>query len=105
MIIKGFRNLYNRSVTVDKRVIMINQGQCILQPFRHFMYLIFLNIWIPQLFTVLVLKFEQVSFYYLWKCLKTAGCVVNSADPYQMPHSVASDLGLHCMLRYVCLNT
>ena len=21
----------------------------------------------------------------------------NSGDPYQMPHSVASDLGLHCL--------
>ena len=29
-------------------------------------------------------------------------CLRNSADPDQMPHSVASDLGLHCLLRPVC---
>ena len=49
----------------------------------------------------------------LWTCLfPTAGCLVtfycycfieipvanaNSVDPDQMPHSVASDLGLHCL--------
>ena len=28
--------------------------------------------------------------------------MVNSVDPDQMPHSVASDLSLHCLLRPVC---
>ena len=28
-----------------------------------------------------------------------------SVDTDQMPHSVASDLGLHCLLRPVCPNT
>ena len=28
--------------------------------------------------------------------------MANSVDPDQMPHSVASDLGLHCLLRPVC---
>ena len=32
-------------------------------------------------------------FYFLWKILS-----VNSEDPDQMPHYVASDLGLHCLL-------
>ena len=27
--------------------------------------------------------------------------MTNSADPDQMPHSAASDLGLHCLLRLV----
>ena len=31
--------------------------------------------------------------------------MANSVDPDQMPHSVASDLGLHCLLRPVCPNT
>ena len=30
--------------------------------------------------------------------------MINSIDPDQMPHSVASDLGLHCLLRPVHLN-
>ena len=30
------------------------------------------------------------------------GLVVNNVDPDQMPHFVASDLGLHCLLRPVC---
>ena len=37
------------------------------------------------------------SIYYSLMCLKVAGCVANSVDPDQMPHSVASDLGLHCL--------
>ena len=32
-------------------------------------------------------------FYFLWKIL-----LANSVDPDQMPHNVASDLGLHCWL-------
>ena len=31
--------------------------------------------------------------------------MANSVDPDQMPHSVASDLGLHCLLRPVYPNT
>ena len=30
--------------------------------------------------------------------------MANSVDPDQMLHSAASDLGLHCLLRYVCPN-
>ena len=36
---------------------------------------------------------------------KTGGYVANSVDPDQMLHSAASDLGLHCLLKHVCLNT
>ena len=28
--------------------------------------------------------------------------MANSVDPDQMPYSVASDLGLHCLQRLVC---
>ena len=38
-------------------------------------------------------------------CLKTAGCMAHSVDPDETPHSVTSHLGLHCLLRPVCLNT
>ena len=31
--------------------------------------------------------------------------MANSVDPDEMPHSAASHLGLHCLLRPVCLNT
>ena len=31
--------------------------------------------------------------------------MANVSDPNQMPHSVASDLGLHCLLMLVCSNT
>ena len=31
--------------------------------------------------------------------------MANSVDPDQMPHSVASDLGLHCLQRPFCPNT
>ena len=37
----------------------------------------------------------------LKKCLMKA----NSADPDQMSHTVASDLGLHSLPRLVCSNT
>ena len=30
--------------------------------------------------------------------------MANSVDPDQMPHSVASDLGLHCLQRPICPN-
>ena len=30
--------------------------------------------------------------------------MANSVDPDQMPHSVASELGLNCLLRPVCPN-
>ena len=32
-------------------------------------------------------------------CLKPAGCVENGKDPDQMSHFVASDQGLHCLIR------
>ena len=36
---------------------------------------------------------------------KTNWMSVDSADLDQIPHFVASDLGLHCLLRPVCHNT
>ena len=63
-----------------------------------------LNIWTPKLLTILILKFER-PFHYLLIHLKTAGWVANSVGTDQMLHSAASDLYLHCLLRYVCPNT
>ena len=37
-------------------------------------------------------------------CVKTAGQVASSVDPDQMLCSVASDFGLHCLLRPACPN-
>ena len=34
----------------------------------------------------------------------SAGCVANNVDPDQTKRYVASDLGLHCLLRPVCRN-
>ena len=34
----------------------------------------------------------HVLFYFCWKIL-----LANNEDPDQMPHYVASDLGLHCL--------
>ena len=34
----------------------------------------------------------SLLFYFLWKTL-----LANSVDPDQMPHYVASDLGMHCL--------
>ena len=31
--------------------------------------------------------------------------MANSVDPDQMPHFVASDLGLYCLQRHICSNT
>ena len=36
---------------------------------------------------------------------KIVGWVAHSVDPDQTPHSAASDLGLHCLLRLICPNT
>ena len=33
-----------------------------------------------------------ITFYFIWKILSA-----NNVDPDQMPHYVASDLGLHCL--------
>ena len=38
-------------------------------------------------------------------CLKIAVWVANIVDPDETPRSAASHLGLHCLLRPVCLNT
>ena len=34
----------------------------------------------------------SLLFYFWWKVL-----LANNVDPHQMPHHVASDLGLHCL--------
>ena len=37
--------------------------------------------------------------------LKTAVCVANNEGPDQMPYSVVSGQGLHCLLKPVCPST
>ena len=50
-------------------------------------------------------KLWTTSFYYLLTGLKAAKWVAIDEDPDNMSHSVAYDLGLHCLLRLVCPNT
>ena len=42
---------------------------------------------------------------YFTTCFEIARWMANSVDPDQTPRSAASDLGLHYLLRPVCLNT
>ena len=56
-----------------------------------------LSIGTPYLHTILVIKFETVHSTSSWCVESSAGCIVNIVDPDQMPHSAASDLGLHCL--------
>ena len=50
-------------------------------------------------------KIWTSTIYYPVLCLKLAEGVANSVDPDEMPHFVASHLGLHCLLMPVCPNT
>ena len=59
-----------------------------------------LNIWTPLFFTILVLLWTS-PFNNPLMCLQTAGWVADYEDPDQMPHSVKSDMSLHCVLRPV----
>ena len=43
----------------------------------------FLNIWIPETITVIVLKMEQFDFYSAVVALKDADRLANSVDPNQ----------------------
>ena len=45
------------------------------------------------------------TIYYPMLCLKITGWMADSVDSDEMPHSAVSDLGIHCLLRPVCLNT
>ena len=56
----------------------------------------------PQDLTISVLKFEQVWF--TTQCLKITRWVANIVGFDEMPHSVASHLGPHCLPRPVCPN-
>ena len=57
-------------------------------------YCIYPGYWDILIAYILVLKSEQAH-------LQTVGRVANSVDPDQTPRSVASDLGLHCLIRSV----
>ena len=50
----------------------------------------------------LILPFNKTILLPIIVC-KIVGWVANSVDPDQMPHSVESNLVLHCLLRVVCL--
>ena len=50
-------------------------------------------------------KISTSLFYHLQMRPMNAGCEGNSVDAVQKPHSAASELSLHCLLRSLCLNT
>ena len=64
-----------------------------------------LSIGTSYILTMLFLKFGKIHLITFWCVRNIAGWVANSVDPDQMQHSVASDLGLHCLLRHVFPNT
>ena len=64
-----------------------------------------LSIGMLYLLTILVLKCEIVNSTTSWCVLNIAVCIAISVDPDQMPHSAASDLGLHCLQMPICPNT
>ena len=49
-------------------------------------------------------KIWTSTTYYPMLCLKIAGWAANRIDPDETPRSVASHLGLHCLLKPVCSN-
>ena len=54
------------------------------------------SISIPYLFLILNIYFSA------WLCVwRIDRQIANSVDPDQMPQYVASDLGLHCLLRLI----
>ena len=55
-----------------------------------------LNIEIPKLLTVLILKLNKITM-----CWKPAQWVANGITPDQTPHYVVSDLGLHSLHRSI----
>ena len=63
-----------------------------------------LTVGTPSFLAILVLNLKSPYYYYLLLCLHIAECVANSVDLNQMPHSLVSDLSLHCLLRLVSLN-
>ena len=52
-----------------------------------------------------VIKRLMCTIFYPMLCLNIAGCVANSVDPNETPHSALSHLGLQCLLRPVLCNT
>ena len=64
-----------------------------------------LSIGTPYRHTMLLLKFEILHSITSCCVLNIAVCMANSVDPDQMPHSAASDQGLHCLQRPICPNT
>ena len=50
-------------------------------------------------------KIWTSTIYYSMLCLKIAGWIASSVDPDETPHSAASHLGLHSLLRPVYPNT
>ena len=58
-----------------------------------------LSIGTPYLRTMFILKFEIVHSITSCCVLNIAVCMANSVDPDQMPHSAASDQGLHCFAK------
>ena len=63
------------------------------------LYILTLNIR-PLTLSILALKFLRTPLS-TYSGVLNLGCVVNSVDPDQTPHSAASDLGQHCLHRPV----
>ena len=64
-----------------------------------------LSIGTSYILTILVPNYEIVNSNTCECAQNITVCMANSVDPDQMPHSVASDLGLHCLQRTMCPNT
>ena len=62
------------------------------------------NIYIPNILPCTFNKIHK-SMLLPVNVSKIAGGVANGVDPDRMLHSLASDLGLYCLLRPVCPNT
>ena len=75
---------------------LLNQNNCIK------IILCTLNIQTFWLLIILGLKFEDHS---ATRCVLNSRWVANNIDSDQMSHSTSSDLGLHCLLGSVCLDT
>ena len=69
---------------------------------RSFFYRIYPKYWDSITTYILLVKFEN-SFYYLLICLIYCW-MSDNVHSKEMPHSMAPDLGLHCLHMPVCPN-
>ena len=65
----------------------------------------FLNFRMPEIFSVIYLKFKQRGQILRVFCQNGANGIANSGDPDQNAPLGQSDLGLHCLPRPICPKT